>query len=98
MDLRREVVEVWRASGQTQVSFAEQIGVTGTTITNWERSLPKARPAKKPKFRRLRVIGERENASQQPRAFVLELGTGARVTGLHIEDLVRLLNVAGGGV
>jgi hypothetical protein len=103
-ELQREALAVWRRSGETRESFGTRIGVSGTTITNWERACLKiakrAKPrapgkaTKKPVFKQVVVVAE-PTVRKADQAFVLDLGRGARVTGLSFNDVARLLALGG---
>lgn len=103
-ELQREALAVWRRTGETRESFSKQIGVSGTTITNWERACRKrAKPSrpqapskatKEPVFKQVAVVAE-PTVAKSEQMFVLELGRGARVTGLSFNDMARLLALGG---
>jgi hypothetical protein len=75
---RTQWVERFRASGLTQVEFAEKEGLNLGTFRQWlYRSQTKALPAAPPRFHELRV----ENlTSSDPIPWSLELAVGKHVT------------------
>lgn len=101
-ELQREAVAAWRRSGESRESFGKRIGVSGQTLRNWERGATKpgvtkrpARPSKptkvrEPVFKPVTVVPEPQTVPSG-RTFVLDLGRGARVTGLSLSDVARLL-------
>jgi hypothetical protein len=113
-DLRRDLLAAWKASGESRTAFGLRFGLTGTSITNWEREIgsrakkakTKASPLPQQKecksFKPISVVAEQPRPPKAEPAnkagkFCLELGSGARVTGLTLDDVLRLMSTQGGG-
>ena len=93
-ELQVEAVELWRRSGLTKIGFGKRLGVSGAAISFWSR---KKRPRwsgqskKDPGFSELNILNDRAKAMNTGTNLTLELGNGARVCGLSLEDLKWLL-------
>ena len=93
VELRREAVALLGESALSLRKFGEQIGVSRTALCAWRKAeRSKAIKAKK-RFREVRVVAERVAQSAEPmaRSFELALVGGARITGLRMEDVAKLL-------
>lgn len=99
--LRGEILSAWRSSGMPMDKFGALVGVSGASVANWVRELrgranrkASARPrTKKGGFREVRVTPEKKGETE--RLFTVEMGSGARVTGLSLSDVARLMGNAG---
>jgi hypothetical protein len=81
----------------TCTRLAKAVGVDGKSIRNW-RDAHKLQPNKAPRrtaFKRLKIMQVPE-ARSGSRTFAIELIGGARVTGLSIEELAKLMSCTGG--
>lgn len=83
----------WTEAGRTESSACEALGIHQATVANWRRGR-KRRAAPKPKLEPATRVRPIEVASvEQSRlgALALHLPGDARVEGLTVEDLVRLI-------
>jgi hypothetical protein len=105
LELREEILKTWKKSGLPAGHLAKRIGIAGASIGNWARAdlaegkSPRSKASKKKKsFKRVRVVAETNiPKAHAERSFDLELQSGARVSGLRMEDLVQLIRIQGGG-
>jgi transposase-like protein len=105
-DLQKEVVQFLKASNLTCSAVAKLIGVDPKSVRNWRDSpqdvLVKAKKksrAKKRGFKQLRITPDKAamlNEVNLARKYAMELVGGARVTGLSLEDIAKLIQSAGG--
>jgi hypothetical protein len=116
-ELRRDIVSAWRSSGESLEGFGQRLGITGTSIRNWDlQTAPKNKPASAPTlsaavkkskpaapFRPVQIVPEKAVAPvakpgslQESRAMCIELRSGARITGIRIEDVLELIRLDGG--
>lgn len=101
--VRSRAVKLWQRSGLTSEDLGTRLGIAAGSLTNWKgclagkgRKSPKGAP-----FRRIDVA-ESEDADTLPRTLsvdsplILEIGQGARLTGLKLDDVIRLIGLQGG--
>jgi hypothetical protein len=107
--LRADILAMLDHSGLPVGPFGKRVGVTGTTLANWirakskdARSTRRRRDVRRPKtgkqkrsgFREVRVVGDAASAGlSKPKSFELSLPSGARITGLGMEDIAKLIGV-----
>jgi hypothetical protein len=84
----QKLLEEYRASGMTQVAYAQQVGIALSTLGRYLRRRNSGQ-------RLVRV--KLKSASQPDRGFVLVLGNGRRIEGgweFGEQQLARLIRVA----
>ena len=98
VELRREAVALLSESGLSLRKFGERIGMSRQTMCSWRQAVARlSRKREKRRFREVRVVSEKglERMQMATRSFELSLAGGARIRGLSMEDVARLLSVHG---
>lgn len=100
-ELQEEAARLLRASKLPYAALARRIGVDGKSIRNWCDLHLVAATTKKQKLRRKKAVFKSLEITQDAlrventRTYALDLRGGARVTGLSIEDIAKLMKIAG---
>ncbi len=96
LELRREAIALLGESALSLRKFSARIGMSRQAMCSW-RQVETRLKKKKKRFREVRVVPEKgvERAQVETRSFELALAGGAKITGLSLEDVTRLLSVQG---
>jgi transposase-like protein len=93
--LKRRVLLLMRQDGWGQARVSRELGLATSVLYRWLRQRRERQPVvRKPSARRVQLAEVEIVAERGARTFEIEFTSGARVSGLALEDLAKLL---GGG-
>jgi hypothetical protein len=86
-EIQKQAIALYKKSGLSMSRFGESTGLSGVSISYWikqRQSVP---------FREVEILETKSEVIKNQKGYTIELANGAKIHGLQIEDVQKLIGL-----